>query len=542
MALSLSAEQKSIEDIFFINDQYIIPNYQRSYSWRFEQCNQMYLDFLSAYTNKIDYFMGNIIIARGQDERKKPQVVDGQQRLITLWILLKTLSVLCPNLSIKEQYLTIPSKRKDGESILKIKSEVFETKDDEQIKEIFGYTIADFRERLKNVSDKKNEIREDACNSRFEYTALLFYQYLSSTEGYQLIEFTDYILEHIFLLPIELNGSDMAEANDKALTIFETINNRGMSLENADIFKAKLYNKALLTHTEDLFKAQWADFRISVEELGLSVDDIFRYYSHIIRGRENVIASEKNLRDFFLLDSASPIFKNEYEETMRDLLRIVEILQDMERMKTENEIFGPWLQIVDAYSNVYPKYVIITYLFNNTEYVEDDFLEFLKSLVRYIYSFGASTTVKFEVYKMITKVSMKLSIDSYYATEKDLDYDRFRALRKGYSLLYHYLNNGEFLKKYWFDKLLYTKDIEELKKMQWEEDTINTAIKSIANTIVINTPIKRRKMMDRHNSYKHSTMLNNSSSIFCSGNYTASDFQKYSKSYKTKMDSFFLQP
>ena len=49
MALSLSAEQKSVYDIFYNNVQYIIPDYQRSYSWEFDQCNQLYLDFISAF-------------------------------------------------------------------------------------------------------------------------------------------------------------------------------------------------------------------------------------------------------------------------------------------------------------------------------------------------------------------------------------------------------------------------------------------------------------------------------------------------------------
>ena len=106
MALSLSAEQKSVYDIFYNNVQYIIPDYQRSYSWGFDQCNQLYLDFISAFDEDCDFFIGNIIIARSLDERKKPQVVDGQQRLITLWLLLKALSVLCPGLKIKENFLT----------------------------------------------------------------------------------------------------------------------------------------------------------------------------------------------------------------------------------------------------------------------------------------------------------------------------------------------------------------------------------------------------------------------------------------------------
>lgn len=541
MALSLSAEQKSIEDVFYTNDQYIIPNYQRSYSWRYDQCNQMYLDFLSAYQNKADYFIGNIIIARGQDERKRPQVVDGQQRLITLWLLLKVLSVLCPNLNIKEQYLTIPSKRKNGEPILKIKSEVFETMDNEQIKEIFNYTHTDFILRLEEVSDKKNEIKENVCYSRFEYTALLFYQYLHKTQEDKLSDFTDYILEHIFLLPIELNGSDMAEANDKALIIFETINNRGMSLENADIFKAKLYNKALLTHTEDLFKTQWADFRQSVEDLGLSVDDIFRYYSHIIRGRENITSSEKNLRDFFLLDSASPIFKNEYEETMFDLSRIVEILQFIGKTSVENNSLGPWLQIINEYTNIYPRYAVVTYLFVNDVYNEQHFLQFLKSLVRYVYSSGATTTVKFEIYKMIGRISMQQQIEHYYVSEKEIEYNRYVSLRKGYSLLYHYLSKGSFLKEYWFDKLLNSGDINILKNNRWNDEAINSAIKSVANTIVIDIPQKRRRMFDKYEYYQKTATINYPSSLFWKSSCSVHDFQKYLADFNKKMNQFFFQ-
>lgn len=186
------------------------------------------MDFVSAFKNKNDYFIGNIVIARGQDERKRPQVVDGQQRLITLWLLLKTLNLLCPNLNIKEQHLTIPSKRKDGSPVLKIKSEVFETKDDEIITQIFNYELEDFQMRLSDVLDSKGNIREYKCKSLFEYSSLLFFQALhNNTEGH-LTDFTDFILEHVFLLPIELNGSDIEEANNKALTIFETINNRGI--------------------------------------------------------------------------------------------------------------------------------------------------------------------------------------------------------------------------------------------------------------------------------------------------------------------------
>ena len=49
MALSLTAEQKSILTIFSGNNQYIIPPYQRQYSWQEEQCSELFEDLKRAF-------------------------------------------------------------------------------------------------------------------------------------------------------------------------------------------------------------------------------------------------------------------------------------------------------------------------------------------------------------------------------------------------------------------------------------------------------------------------------------------------------------
>lgn len=53
MALSLNAEQKEITKILSGKEQYIIPPYQRAYSWEEEQCEALWEDLKNAYlTNK----------------------------------------------------------------------------------------------------------------------------------------------------------------------------------------------------------------------------------------------------------------------------------------------------------------------------------------------------------------------------------------------------------------------------------------------------------------------------------------------------------
>lgn len=79
MALSLSAEQKNINHIFNSSDIYIVPSYQRPYSWEYEQCYQLYIDITEAYNSSTEYFIGNIIIAKGKDASGKLYTVDGQQ-------------------------------------------------------------------------------------------------------------------------------------------------------------------------------------------------------------------------------------------------------------------------------------------------------------------------------------------------------------------------------------------------------------------------------------------------------------------------------
>ena len=98
MALSLRAEQKSITDLFTSGeDIYVIPEYQRPYSWNKDSCYQFYLDITSAFVQNKDYFIGNIVMARGNEDKKRPCIVDGQQRLITLWIWIKVMTLLHPD-------------------------------------------------------------------------------------------------------------------------------------------------------------------------------------------------------------------------------------------------------------------------------------------------------------------------------------------------------------------------------------------------------------------------------------------------------------
>ena len=60
MALSLTAEQKNISSLFYNEDQYIIPEFQRPYCWTYDTSYQLYTDIMTYYYAQEDFFVGNI--------------------------------------------------------------------------------------------------------------------------------------------------------------------------------------------------------------------------------------------------------------------------------------------------------------------------------------------------------------------------------------------------------------------------------------------------------------------------------------------------
>lgn len=130
MALSLSAEQKSIKMILK-NDRFVIPSYQRPYSWTEDQCRELWEDLVNFFqSDKKDegYFLGNIIFAKSNDVEEL-EVIDGQQRLITLSLLLKALSFYDKNNDDVHECLWHTDRRDKSKKSPRLRTVVFEGKD-----------------------------------------------------------------------------------------------------------------------------------------------------------------------------------------------------------------------------------------------------------------------------------------------------------------------------------------------------------------------------------------------------------------------------
>ena len=492
MALQLIAQQLCLSDLFTGREQYIIPPYQRPYSWGIDQCQQLYDDIVAAYNDNTDYFLGNIVLAVSEKETggKKPRVVDGQQRLTTIWLMFKAFSALFPNMKVLRDVLC--TYNWDGsESEKKIRSDVLESSDDKSLKEIYSWDFQDIKMSLREAVSSFQT--EDTFRGKDHHkTNFLFFlqRFVDFNEQYgqdNLTKFLKFTLQRVTLLPIELTGETVAKAEGKALTIFETINNRGMNLQDADIFKAKLYNKANSADNKKDFMRRWQALKESCLMRKKSIDDLFRYYSHIERGLAGITRNEISLRDFFTAPD-SVLNRKGYDDIMNDLEHINLLLDRFDMEAQQPTALAKWLQIINIYTNAFPKYAAIAYLFRNGFDNTEEVIRALKTIVRYSYSMGSTTYVKYGIYNIIRQVmnDQQIEILPRDMNEFTLSFSMGK-LKWGYALLAAYIEKPTAWPHYCYDHLLSTRDMQNMCK-HWKKGTVDFDPDCLGNLLVAGCP------------------------------------------------------
>ena len=191
--------------LFDTDAHYVIPRYQRAYAWEDKEIGQLIDDI-----NDIDidssenYYIGSLIVSKVQGKTETYEVVDGQQRLTTLFLLL--------------QYLVSKGtlKRELGQTLS------FDCRPNS------NYTLVRIQKILDNKMDDENSIEQPIVNG-----IRAIRQKFEEKSGLNRNDFVSR-LAHVVLYRIEV--PEHTDLN----RYFETMNTRGEQLEQHDILKAQL--------------------------------------------------------------------------------------------------------------------------------------------------------------------------------------------------------------------------------------------------------------------------------------------------------------
>jgi len=232
--------------------QYAIPVYQRNYEWSKEQCVKLFEDIVLAYKKDRTHFCGSVVYAPLKQDPKMNYyiIIDGQQRLTTIYLLLKALLDLADSESTKEVIAdTLFNKDKfdplgiDKASKLKLKPI---KSDDNQLKLL--------------MENKKDEIDKNSGIWRnYELFSALVKEQLDAGM---------YIKEIYKGVEKLVCASILLDEEDNAQEMFERINSTGMPLSLAD----KIRNFVLMTdiNQEKLYEDYWLKTEVLVRRASMN--------------------------------------------------------------------------------------------------------------------------------------------------------------------------------------------------------------------------------------------------------------------------------
>ena len=506
MATTIEVNKSSIKELLMTGtkEKFLIPEYQRPYAWTDDQIYTLFEDLVE-YTNnqnESSYFLGCIVSF--SNENKEQEIIDGQQRITTLFLLLRAIHRKLQKMS--------DSKEKDN-FIRQIEPAIWKIDELTSVADYSSVLIeskvleVEYNQILENIL-KTGEV-EDKSKDRYSLNYKLLIKLLdeyANNEPLNFYRFTNNVLNKTIVLPIK------ADTQETALTIFSTLNDRGLPLSDADIFKAKIYNK-LNEENKAKFVEEWKNLTLKSEMAAESIQKLFYYYMFYLRAIDN---DKKNttpgLRKYFAEDSFSRLFDDNLLRNLRDILEFWEVVNCREAKEskwTTNFSILSILDILSSYPNEFWKYpVIIYYLRNkNGDKFEELFLIFLRKLFVNLFKvYIVSPTinsVKTSILNLNSSIlhDEVLNFEFRNVTEEELKNGIKRLNRKAVRMLlkllaYNTEEQNELLPYNW--------EIEHILPLKWQpsyfnsnEDEVNEVIETIGNKI----PFEKRLNIIASNGY-----------------------------------------
>ena len=487
---TITAKPEDIRTIF--SREYQIPMFQREYSWEQEQCETLWddlIDFHNENDKKDKYFLGNIVV-HPIDENEKFSVIDGQQRLTTLLLLIRALFDNAGTVKALEECLKIKDKlSSELTNNIRLNSDVIEN-DKKNLEQII----------LQGHCDDKN--------SRLYINYDMFKNKISDwKQGKTSDELNKLILtflDNVVLLPI------LCETEDDALNIFETINNRGLSLSDADIFKSKLY-AGIDSSKRGEFIDEWNDLD--------DQEDLFRILMYICRAQENDISREKGLRSYF--SSKTGRLQNT-GNVIASLKKINAIID------TKTGIYNDSLwNILESYPNQYWRYPLYVFLHkyliwkkDGELFLPEEHYEEYKKLVMLTTAYyfikgvvyNSVNTVKDTTFKVCAKIEHCDNYLSEYmenmCNDLKIFYNKLESAdlgrcKRGIILLSGFLNESQSVEDF-YDLILNSNiEIEHILPRKWSDnnDWDEQKAKEVMETLGNLAPFEKKLNISASNEF-----------------------------------------
>lgn len=343
---AIKGKQYFVGEVFSDKFVFSIPVYQRPYAWTTEEAGELFddlLDFSGNHNKPVDelnpYFLGSIVLIKGE-EKPDAQIVDGQQRLITLTILLAALRKVVSE-DLRNE---ITSFILEKGSTLKKTKDRFRLNPRPRDIEFFRKYIQDEEGFDNLVNTHTSELSDSQVN--FKQNAMLFLNKLKALDMSQRDRLVEFLINQCCLVVV--STPDL----ESAYRIFSVLNDRGMDLSYTDILKSDVIG-ALPSEQQEQYGNKWEDIedflgRDAFEDLFAHLRMIFRkskLRGTIIKEVRESVQPAKNPTHF--IDNTLIPFSEAYNIVINENFSSEHLAENVNRILV-------WLNRVDNFDWIPP--------------------------------------------------------------------------------------------------------------------------------------------------------------------------------------------
>lgn len=277
-------ENQTISDLFSCQAIYVIPNYQRQYSWVNEQLEELWSDLYESYINTPEecYFLGSIVVV--DDGKGHHELVDGQQRITTLMIMLNVLAKTFPDIN-KNSDIILKG------NLQKIKQLIYFDEGINRLQlQIDPNYNTSFKKAIINQDNYENfkyptqaNLKKDDPEYKFVNTAKFFYDKfneLLKSEGQSVLDgFVNFILFKTNIIKTICTNQSFA------IKLFLVLNDRGLELSISDIIKSYILDKydsndRYNENDKATFNYNWKSIEKISNDYEFTIDDFMVYFEY----------------------------------------------------------------------------------------------------------------------------------------------------------------------------------------------------------------------------------------------------------------------
>ena len=306
----ISASELLIRQCLDFQDNYYkVPDYQRRYSWGKEQIEDFWYDLNSIEIDNEEHFLGSIVVITRQHETdfNKLELVDGQQRITTIMLLLKTISVFFQEAAKENEDKIDEIGRDINSKFLHAKNHMAQTRTRLELGNLDNWDYENIIEH-NNIENIENENILNTYN--------FFHDKIQKLNIQEVLDIYKKLLNQMIIVLIE-------SKNEKsAFRLFETLNDRGLELSAIDLMKNYLLK--VVSHSEHIdsnaIKGKWESILTNIQSINRKVR-FFRHYIMAFEPDTNQKITQKKVYDRFkeIIDTDLKNIHCSIEEYIEDI-------------------------------------------------------------------------------------------------------------------------------------------------------------------------------------------------------------------------------